>query len=83
MRAALIREFGPPSVIVIEELARPAAGPGEVLVRVKAAGVGPWDALTREGKNIAAPPLPLIPGSDLSGVIEATGPGVSTVPRGR
>jgi NADPH:quinone reductase-like Zn-dependent oxidoreductase len=76
MKAARIYKFGPPSVIVIEELLRPTPEHGEVLVRVAAAGVGPWDALIREHKSVVQTPLPLILGSDLSGVIEAVGPGV-------
>jgi NADPH:quinone reductase-like Zn-dependent oxidoreductase len=48
-----------------------------VQVRVKAAGVGPWDALIREGKSVVKSSLPLILGSDLSGLIEEIGPGVS------
>ncbi len=77
MMAARIHEFGPPSVIVIEDTPRPAPGPGELLVRVAAAGVGPWDALIREHKSAVKIPLPLTLGSDLSGVIEEAGPGVS------
>jgi NADPH:quinone reductase-like Zn-dependent oxidoreductase len=77
MKAARIHKFGPPDVIVIDELPRPTPGHGEVLVRVKAAGVGPWDALIREGKSVVKSSLPLILGSDLSGLIEEIGPGVS------
>lgn len=77
MRAAMIREFGPPSVIVTADLPRPEPSAGQVLVRVKAAGVGPWDALIREGKAVVAPPLPLILGADFSGIVEAAGLGVS------
>ena len=82
MIAARIHEFGPPSVIVIEELPRPAPGHGEVLVRVAAAGVGPWDALIREQKSVVKIPLPLTLGSDLSGVIEEVGPEVSAFQAG-
>jgi NADPH:quinone reductase-like Zn-dependent oxidoreductase len=77
MRAARIHKFGPPGVIVIDELPRPMPGDGEILVRVAAAGVGHWDALIREGKSVVKSPLPLILGSDLSGVIEKVGPAVS------
>jgi len=55
---------------------------GEILVRVAAAGVGPWDALFRERKVVVSSPLPLILGSDLSGVVEATGPGVTKLKAG-
>jgi NADPH:quinone reductase-like Zn-dependent oxidoreductase len=53
-----------------------------VLVRVAAAGVGPWDALIREGKSKVSPPPPLTLGSDLSGVVEAVGTGVSQFKNG-
>lgn len=76
MKAARIHRFGPPEVIVIDDLERPKPGPGELLVRVKAAGVGPWDALIREGKSKVSPSPPLTLGSDLSGIIESVGPGV-------
>jgi NADPH:quinone reductase-like Zn-dependent oxidoreductase len=59
-----------------DDLPRPEPGAGQLLVRVKAAGVGNWDALIREGK-VELQPLPLILGSELSGIVEATGAGVS------
>ena len=65
-------------MIVIDDVTQPRPGPGEVLVRVAAAGVGPWDALIREHKSVVKATLPLILGADLSGVIEEVGPGVST-----
>ena len=77
MRVSRILQFGPPNVIVSENLAKPEPGNGQVLVRVQAAGVGPWDALIREGKSGLNQPLPLTLGSDLAGIVEATGPGVS------
>lgn len=76
MKVGAIRRFGPPSAIEIAEVARPEPAEGEVLVRVKAAGVGPWDALIREGKSVVAPQLPVALGSDIAGVIEAVGPNV-------
>jgi NADPH:quinone reductase-like Zn-dependent oxidoreductase len=77
MKAARIHRFGSPDVIVIDDLPRPTPGGGQVPVRVASAGVGPWDALIREGKSVVNSPLPLILGSDLSGVIEAVGAGVT------
>jgi NADPH:quinone reductase-like Zn-dependent oxidoreductase len=82
MNAARIHRFGSPDVIVVEDIPRPSAAAGEVLVRVVAAGVGPWDALIREGKSKVSPPPPLTLGSDLSGVVEAVGPGVTQFNRG-
>lgn len=76
MKAARIHRFGPPDVIEVEDVPCPSPAPGEVLVRIAAAGVGPWDALIREGKSKVTPPPPLTLGSDLSGVVEAVGTGV-------
>lgn len=77
MKAARIHRFGPPAVIVVDDLPRPTPGADQVSVRVASAGVGPWDALIRENKSVVNAPLPLILGSDLSGVVEAVGPGVT------
>jgi NADPH:quinone reductase-like Zn-dependent oxidoreductase len=77
MKAGRIHRFGAPDVIAIDDLPRPTPGPGEVLVRVANAGVGPWDALIREGKSVVNPPLPITLGSDLSGSVEAVGSGVT------
>lgn len=72
MKAARVLQFGPPSVISVDDVPRPQPGAGQLLVRVKAAGVGNWDALIREGK-IQLQRLPLILGAELSGIVEATG----------
>ena len=72
MKAARVLRFGPPSVISNEDVPRPEPGVGQLLVRVKAAGVGNWDALIREGK-VQLQPLPLILGAELSGIVEAIG----------
>ena len=77
MKAARVHQFGGPKAIVLEEIPLPAPGEGQVLVRVKAAGVGPWDAWVRAGQSALPQPLPLTLGSDISGVLEALGPGVS------
>jgi NADPH:quinone reductase-like Zn-dependent oxidoreductase len=79
MKVSRILQFGPPSVIVNEELERPKPGAGQLLVSVKAAGVGPWDALIREGKSAVSPAPPLILGSDLSGIVAEVGPDVFSV----
>jgi len=82
MKAARIHNFGGPEVIVVEEVAVPVPGSGEVLVKVAATGVGPWDALIREGKSKVAPQPPLTLGSDLSGFVEAVGLGVTEFKNG-
>ena len=76
MKAARVLRFGPPSVITNDDLPRPEPAPGQLLVRVKAAGVGNWDALIREGK-VQLQPLPLVLGSELSGIVEGIGAEVS------
>jgi NADPH:quinone reductase-like Zn-dependent oxidoreductase len=76
MKVAQVLQFGPPSVITTDDLPRPEPGSGQLLVRVKAAGVGNWDALIREGK-VQLQPLPLILGSELSGIVECVGADVS------
>jgi NADPH:quinone reductase-like Zn-dependent oxidoreductase len=73
MMAWRVHEFGPPDVMKFERIPRPDPGPGEVLVKVEAAGVGPWDAWIRAGKSAVPQPLPLILGSDFSGEIVVVG----------
>src|ERR1700680_836704 len=77
VQAARIHSFGPPSFVVVEDVPVPSPGPGEVLVRVMAAGVAPWDAIIREGKSKVSPQPPLTLGSDFSGVVDKVGPGVT------
>jgi NADPH:quinone reductase-like Zn-dependent oxidoreductase len=77
MKAVRIHRFGPPEVVVVEDIPKPSPGKGEVLVRVAAAGVAPWDAVIREGKSKVSPQPPLTLGSDLSGFVEEVGPDVS------
>jgi len=76
MKAVRVHRFGPPEVITLEDVPKPEPRNGEVVVQVKAAGIGPWDALIRSGKSALPQPLPLVLGSDLSGVIDSIGPGV-------
>jgi len=76
MKACRIHAFGPPEFITVEDVHRPSPGEGEMLVRVEAAGAGPWDAWIRAGRSALPQPLPLTLGSDLSGLVVAVGPGV-------
>jgi NADPH:quinone reductase-like Zn-dependent oxidoreductase len=82
LKAIRVYRFGGPEVLVFEDLARPVPGRGEVLVRVEAAGVAPWDAWIRSGHSALPQPLPLTPGSDVAGVVEETGSGVPGFRRG-
>ncbi|CAN7709515.1 NADP-dependent oxidoreductase [Variovorax paradoxus] len=78
-RAVLIRAYGGAAAAEIAEIARPAAGPGQVLVRVRAAGVNGIDWKVREGFVRDAFPLqlPAVLGIELAGTVEALGPGAS------
>ena len=76
MKAGRIHHFGPPNAIVIDEIPCPSPEEGELVVRVAAAGVGPWDALIREGKSVVHLPFPIILGSDLAGTVDSVGAGV-------
>jgi len=85
MKAIQVHIYGGPEVLTYEEVPRPIAGPGEVLLRVAAAGVNPSDWKTRSGfadfpenRRPPRPSLPLILGHDISGVVEAVGPDVTT-----
>lgn len=82
MMAWRVHEFGPPEIMKFERVSRPHPGPGEVRVKVKAAGVGPWDGWIRAGKSALPQPLPLTLGSDLSGEIVAMGPDVAELRMG-
>ncbi|MGA2531412.1 MAG: NADPH:quinone reductase [Candidatus Aminicenantales bacterium] len=76
MKAIRIHEFGPPEVMKLEEVADLRPGPGQVLVRIKAAGVNPVDSYVRSGLYARKPALPYTPGADAAGVVEAVGEGV-------
>jgi NADPH:quinone reductase-like Zn-dependent oxidoreductase len=76
MKAVRIHRFGPPEVISLDDVPKPEPDLGEVVVQVKAAGIGPWDALIRRGESVLPQPLPLVLGSDISGVVDSIGAGV-------
>jgi len=75
MKAWRVHNFGAPEAMRFETIDRPTPGPGEVLVKVRAAGVGPWDAWIRSGRSALPQPLPLTLGSDLAGEVHEVGPG--------
>src|SRR5580698_7642798 len=76
MKAVRVHRFGSPEVMVYEDVDRPGLAPDELLVRIEAAGVGPWDAWIRSGHSALPQPLPLTLGSDLAGVVEFVGSSV-------
>lgn len=77
MKAAVMRGYGDPGVLRSEDLPTPEPGPGEVLVRVLAAGLNRLDHYLREGSVTRDLALPHVLGSDAAGVVEAVGPGVT------
>ena len=77
MRAVLCKSHGVPANLVVEDVASPRPGPGEIVVSVKAAGVNFPDLLMLQNKYQHKPPLPFTPGYEIAGVIKAVGEGVS------
>ena len=78
MRLIQFREPGPPSVLQSLDVPVPEPKPGEVLIRAHAIGVGIPDVLIRAGTYGFMPPLPATPGTEMSGLIEKVGPGVTS-----
>ncbi len=76
MKAIRVHDFGGPEVLKLEDVPVLQAGSGQVVVRVKAAGVNPFDTYMRQGTYAIKPPLPYTPGSDAAGIVEAVGAGV-------
>ena len=76
--AILVGEFGGPEVLKLKQVPTPQPAAGQVLVRIHAAGVNPYDTYMRAGAYARKPPLPYTPGSDGAGVVEAVGDGLKT-----
>jgi NADPH2:quinone reductase len=79
MKAIRVHEFGGPEVMKLEEVPDLTAGPGQVVVTVKAAGVNPVDTYIRSGAYAVKPPLPYTPGMDAAGMVAAVGEGVENL----
>lgn len=77
MKAIMCREFGDLSVLKLEEVPDPVAGPGQALVRIRACGINFADSIMAAGKYQNQPALPFIPGSEIAGDIVALGEGTS------
>ena len=82
MKAIVVREFGAPDVMKLEDAPEPKPGPGQVTIRVHAAGVNPVDTYIRAGAYARKPSLPYTPGTDVGGVVHAVGDGVTRVRAG-
>ncbi|MBN9062860.1 MAG: NADPH:quinone oxidoreductase [Rhizobiales bacterium 65-9] len=76
-RAILCKAYGPPETLVVEDVADPSPGPGEVAVRVRAVALNFFDTLIIQGKYQIKPPFPFSPGAEFAGEIVAVGDGVS------
>jgi NADPH:quinone reductase len=80
VRAVVLRETGGPERLELTEVPEPEAGDGEVIVRVRAAGINFADVLVRQGRYPQPPDLPTVPGSEIAG--EVDGRRVMALPRG-
>lgn len=82
MKAVQFSRFGGPEVLETVDRPTPQPGPGEVLVRVRAAGVNYFETLMRRNLYAVTPELPMVPGVEVAGEVEAVGEGVDTSVRG-
>ncbi|WP_336962707.1 NADPH:quinone oxidoreductase family protein [Sphingobium aquiterrae] len=78
MRALICEHHGPPEELVIRDVTTPEPGPGQIRLRVMAAGVNFPDGLIIRNLYQTKPPLPFSPGSEAAGIVDAVGPDVST-----
>jgi len=77
VKACLCTSYGPPSDLVIQDIAEPVAGPGEVVVQVKACALNFFDTLIIRGKYQYKPEMPFSPSAEFAGIVEAVGDGVA------
>jgi NADPH2:quinone reductase len=82
MKAIRVHDFGGPDVLKIEDVPDPAAGPGQVVVGIRAVGVNPMETYIRSGSYHVKPDRPYTPGLESSGVIESVGEGVTSFKTG-
>ena len=82
MKAIVVREFGSPDVMKLENVPEPVPGPGQVTIRVHAVGVNPVDTYIRAGAYARKPNLPYTPGTDVGGIVHAVGANVTRVKAG-
>ncbi|MFD7160237.1 NADP-dependent oxidoreductase [Kribbella sp. NPDC059898] len=79
MRAVVFEEYGDPEVLQVQDVAEPHAGPGQVRIKVQAAGVNPYDTKIRRGftKDFAPAKFPAVPGFEVAGVVDEAGDGAA------
>ena len=82
MKAVRLHKTGGPEVLQLDEVSMPEAGPGQVLVKAHSIGTGIPDQLVRTGRYPWMPPLPTIPGIEMSGYVAALGAGVTGMREG-
>lgn len=83
MKAVLCKTLDGPGSLVLEDIAEPEAGPGEVVITVKAAALNFFDTLVTRGKYQKKPPLPFSPSGEVAGVVDSIGAGVIGLERGQ
>lgn len=83
MKAVQLNRFGAPDVLEIIELPIPVPGPGELLIRIRAAEVNFFEIFVRQNRYAVIPQLPIVPGVEAAGVVEAVGEGVDPDSVGR
>ena len=77
MKAIIVRQFGDPSVLKIEDAPDPTPGSKQVVVSIRAVGVNPVETYIRSGTYAMKPPLPYTPGADAAGIVESIGADVT------
>ena len=77
MRAVVVDRWMEPSALAVREAPEPVAGPGSLVVDVRAAGCNFFDILMVQGQYQVKPPFPFIPGAELAGTVREVGPGVA------
>ena len=77
MKAIVVKEFGEPDVLKLEEIAKPAPSENQILVNIKAAGINPVDTYVRSGVYANKPELPYTPGKDAAGIVAEIGSNVT------
>src|SRR5271165_306303 len=82
MKAVLCRQFCSPDELELADIPEPRPGPGEAVVRIKAAALNFFDTLIIAGKYQQKPPFPFSPAAEFSGVVESVGSGVTDVAPG-
>jgi NADPH:quinone reductase len=82
MKAVLCTHFGAPDELELADIPEPHAGPGEAVVRIKAAALNFFDTLIVAGKYQHKPPFPFSPAAEFSGLVESVGAGVSDIAAG-